>query len=149
LPDSQSRRKALVTEQSFHGVPSPFDKLIGLRLEEASGERVVAVLPVTAELLQSFGVVHGGAYTAAVESTASVGAYLAMEGRVMVVGISNHTQFLRPVREGGLRVEATPLARGQSTQLWQVAISDQHGRLVAHGEVRLMHLDGPAPPLPA
>ena len=135
-----------MTEQQFHGVPSPFDKLIGLRVEEASGERVVAVLPVTPELLQSFGVVHGGAYTAAVETTASVGAFLAMEGRVMVVGISNHTQFLRPVRDGELRVEATPLARGQSTQLWQVAISDERGRLVAHGEVRVMHLDTPAPP---
>jgi len=137
-----------VTEQQFHGVPSPFDKLIGLRLEEASAERVVAVLAVVPELLQSFGVVHGGAYTAAVETTASVGAYLAMEGRVMVVGISNHTEFLRPVREGELRVEATPLARGQTTQLWQVAISDERGRLVAHGEVRVMHLDGPAPPAP-
>jgi 1,4-dihydroxy-2-naphthoyl-CoA hydrolase len=138
-----------VTEQQFRGVPSPFDELIGLRLEEASAERVVAVLPVTDDLLQSFGVVHGGAYTAAVETTASVGAYLAVEGRVMVVGISNHTEFLRPVREGELRVEATPLARGQSTQLWQVAISDQRGRLVAHGEVRVMHLlEPPGPPSP-
>jgi uncharacterized protein (TIGR00369 family) len=72
-----------------------------------------------------------------------------MEGRVMVVGVSNHTQFLRPVRDGELRVEATPLARGRTTQLWQVAVSDGRGRLVAHGEVRLMHLDGEAPPAPA
>ena len=50
--------------------------------------------------------------------------------------------------DGRLRVEATPLARGRTTQLWQVAVSDERGRLVAHGEVRLMHLDGqePAPP---
>ena len=130
-----------MTQPSFHGVPSPFDKLLGLRYEEVSGERVVAVLPVTPELLQSFGVVHGGAYTAAVESTASVGAYLAMEGRVMVVGISNHTQFLRPVREGELRVEATPVNRGRSTQLWEVAITDVRGRPVAHGRVRLMNLN--------
>jgi 1,4-dihydroxy-2-naphthoyl-CoA hydrolase len=138
-----------VTEESSSGLQSPFDKLIGLRVEQASGERVVAVLPVTPELLQFFGVVHGGAYAAAVETTASVGAFLATEGRVPVVGISNHTQFLRPVRDGELRVEATPLARGRSTQLWQVAVSDERGRLVAHGEVRLMHLDGQAPPASA
>jgi 1,4-dihydroxy-2-naphthoyl-CoA hydrolase len=130
-----------VTEQPISGAPSPFDKLIGLRVEQASGERVVAVLPVTPELLQAFGVVHGGAFAAAVETAASVGAFLAVEGRVAVVGISNHTQFLRPVRGGELRVEATPLARGRSTQLWRVAVSDERGRLVAHGEVRLMHLD--------
>ena len=56
--------------------------------------------------------------------------------------LSLHVDFLRPVREGTLRAEATPLARGRTTQLWQVAISDDHDRLVAHGRVRLINLDG-------
>ncbi len=55
---------------------SPFDRLLGLCLEEASGDRVVAVLPVTADLYQNNGVVHGGVYATAVEATASVGADL-------------------------------------------------------------------------
>ena len=123
-------------------LPSGFDKLVGIRFEEASGDRVVAVVPVGPDLHQGYGIVHGGVYATAVESAASVGAALWLGARGRAVGIANHTDFLRPVREGELRVEATPLARGQSTQLWQVAISDQQGRLVAHGEVRLMHLDG-------
>jgi 1,4-dihydroxy-2-naphthoyl-CoA hydrolase len=135
-----------VTDQFPYGVPGPFDKLLGLRIEEASGERVVAVLPVTTELFQAYGQVHGGAYAAAVETTASVGAHLAMEGKVLVVGLSNHTEFLRAVRGGELRVVATPLATGRSTQLWQAEITDERGRLVAHGRVRLMHLDPPTPP---
>jgi 1,4-dihydroxy-2-naphthoyl-CoA hydrolase len=136
-----------VTDQ--YDVPGPFAKLIGLRVEEASGERVVAVLPVTPELFQPYGQVHGGAYMAAVETTASLGAHLAMGGKVLVVGISNHTDFLRAVRDGELRIEATPLAKGRSTQLWQAAITDDRGRLVAHGKVRIMHLDPPAPAPPA
>jgi 1,4-dihydroxy-2-naphthoyl-CoA hydrolase len=138
-----------VTDQSSYDVPGPFAKLIGLRVEEASGERVVAVLPVTPELFQPYGQVHGGAYAAAVETTASLGAHLAMDGRVLVVGISNHTDFLRAVRDGELRIEATPLAKGRSTQLWQAAITDDRGRLVAHGKVRIMHLDPPASAPPA
>jgi 1,4-dihydroxy-2-naphthoyl-CoA hydrolase len=135
-----------MTEPTFYGVPGPFDKLLGLRIEEASAERVVAVVPVTPELFQPYGQVHGGVYAAMVETTTSVGAHLTMEGKALVVGVSNHTDFLRAVRDGELRVEATPVATGRSTQLWQAAVTDQRGRLVAHGKVRLMHLNPPPPP---
>jgi uncharacterized protein (TIGR00369 family) len=57
-----------------------------------------------------------------------------------VVGLSNDTEVRRPVRTGELRIEATPLERGQPTQLWQVAITDEGGRMVAHGRVLLQNL---------
>src|SRR6266508_4401473 len=116
---------------------SPFDELLGLRLEEASGDRVVRV---TAELHENHGIVHAGVYSTAVEATASVGAdlWLGAEGRA--VGVSNNTAVRRAVRTGKLRVEATPLERGRDTQLWQVAITDERSRLVAHGRVLLMNL---------
>ena len=122
-------------------LPSGFDKLVGLRFEEVTADRVVAVIPVTPDLHQAYGIVHGGVYATAVASTASVGAavWLGAEGRA--VGIANHTDFLRPVREGQLRAEATPVNRGRSTQLWEVAITDERGRPVAHGRVRLMNLN--------
>jgi 1,4-dihydroxy-2-naphthoyl-CoA hydrolase len=122
-------------------LPGSFDKLLGLRYEEATGDRVVAVLPVTSDLYQSHGIIHGGVYATAVETTASVGAslWLGTDGRA--VGISNSTDFLRPVRQGELRIDATPINRGRSTQLWEVAIVDERGRPVAHGRVRLMNLN--------
>jgi uncharacterized protein (TIGR00369 family) len=55
----------------------------------------------------------------------------------VVVGTSNHTDFLRPVREGTLTATATPVQRGRSQQLWDVAITDEEDRLVATGRVRL------------
>jgi uncharacterized protein (TIGR00369 family) len=121
-------------------LPCRFDKVMGLRFEEASGDRVVAVVPVTPDLHQQYGIVHGGVYAAMVETTASVGAalWLGQEGKP--VGIANSTDFLRPTREGELRAEATPVNRGRSTQLWEVSVTDQRGRPVAHGRVRLMNL---------
>jgi 1,4-dihydroxy-2-naphthoyl-CoA hydrolase len=116
-------------------------ELLGVRIEEASGDRVVAVCPVTPDLHQPYGLVHGGVYAALAETAASYGAATWLGDRGPTFGISNHTDFLRPVREGTLRAEATPLARGRTTQLWQVAISDDRGRLVAHGRVRLINLD--------
>lgn len=117
-----------------------FNKLIGLRLEEATPDRVVATIPVTPDLHQPYGLVHGGVYSTVVEATASVGAALWLGDRGRAVGIGNQTEFLRPVRDGVLRVVATPIKRGRSTQLWQVEVTDDHGQLAAHGWVRLMNL---------
>jgi 1,4-dihydroxy-2-naphthoyl-CoA hydrolase len=117
-----------------------FDKVMGLRLEEATADRVVAVVPVTPDLHQHYGIVHGGVYAAMVETTASVGAAIWLGDGGRPVGIANSTDFLRPVREGELRAVATPHNRGRSTQLWEVAVTDERGRAVARGRVRLMNL---------
>ncbi len=120
--------------------PSPFDKLLGLRVEAASADRVRAVLPVTPDLHQPHGIVHGGVYSAVVETVASIGAELALQGAGRVVGLSNHTEFLHAVHRGELHAEAAPMSRGFSTQLWDVTVTDGRGRVVAHGRVRLLNL---------
>jgi 1,4-dihydroxy-2-naphthoyl-CoA hydrolase len=117
-----------------------FIKLVGIRIEEATGDRVVLTCPVTPDLHQPFGLVHGGVYATLAETAASVGGALWFGDRGKVVGVSNHTDFLRAVRRGELRAEATPLARGRTTQLWQVEIGDEQGRLVAHAKVRLQNV---------
>ena len=122
------------------GLERGFIKLVGLRIGEASGDRVVLTCPVTPDLHQPFGLVHGGVYATLAETAASVGASLWFGDQGKVVGVSNHTDFLRAVRRGELRAEATPLSRGRTTQLWQVEIGDEQGRLVAHSKVRLQNL---------
>ena len=113
---------------------------LGIRIEEASGDRVVLACPVTPDLFQPYGLVHGGVHATLAETAASVGGALWFGDRGKVVGVSNHTDFLRAVRDGRLRAEAAPLARGRTTQLWQVVITDEAGRLVAHAKVRLQNL---------
>ena len=115
-------------------------KLLGIRVEEASGDRVVLACPVTGDLHQPYGLVHGGVFATLAETAASIAAALWFGDRGKVVGVSNHTDFLRAVRGGRLRAEATPLARGRTTQLWQVEIGDERGRLVAHAKVRLQNV---------
>jgi 1,4-dihydroxy-2-naphthoyl-CoA hydrolase len=117
-----------------------FIKLVGLRIEEATGDRVVVTCPVTPDLYQPFGLVHGGVYATMAETAASVAGALWFGDRGKVVGVSNHTDFLRAVRRGELRAEATPLSRGRTTQLWQIEIGDEQGRLVAHAKVRLQNV---------
>lgn len=119
---------------------SPFDELLGVTLEEASADRAVTRLVVGGHLHQPGGVVHGGVYATMVEGTAGVGATVWLGDRGFAVGVSNHTDFLRPVRSGTLRAVAVPLQRGRRLQLWQVSVTDDADRLVAHGSVKLANL---------
>ena len=127
-------------DQGRDQVEMGFIKLLGLRIEEATGDRVVLRCPVTPDLHQPYGLVHGGVHATLAETAASVAGALWFGDRGKVVGVSNHTDFLRAVRGGELRAEATPLARGRTSQLWLGEISDERGRLVAHAKVWLQNV---------
>ncbi|WP_200210118.1 MULTISPECIES: PaaI family thioesterase [Micromonospora] len=117
-----------------------FVALLGLKLDEVSGDRVVIRWQVRPELHQPFGIQHGGVYCSVVETAASIGGSLWLGDKGQVVGVSNQTDFLRAVREGELTAVGTPVHRGRSQQLWQVEITDDEGRLVSRGQVRLQNL---------
>ena len=137
------------------------DRTLGLEITHASFERVEARLVIDDRHRQIHGLVHGGVYTSIVETVGSVGAWVAdgnsnqdasnpsgeRTGRD-VVGLDNHTSFVRAVREGTLHVLAEPIHRGRRTQLWEVRISDDQGRLAASGRLRSMYLESPLPPAP-
>jgi len=91
-----------------------------------------------------WGVVHGGVYTTAIESVASVGASLAVVERgQFAVGLNNSTDFLRPLGGGEVRVTAEAVHQGQTQQLWQVTVTRSDGKMVARGQVRLQNVDLP------
>ncbi len=112
-----------------------FNSVIGLRIVEATPDRVVAEIDVTPSLHQQYGIVHGGVYSSVVEATASLGAVTWLGGRGDVVGVSNHTHFLRAVRQGRLRVVAVPVDRRHGSQLWTVSVQLPSGDTVATGTV--------------
>lgn len=119
------------------------DTHLGIRIVEAGGDRVVMRWDVRPELTQPYGIVHGGTYCTAVESSASVGAAAWFGDRGRVVGVSNSTDFYRAVTEGELTATAVPVHQGRSQQVWRVTIKDEQDRLVAQGQVRLQNLADP------
>jgi 1,4-dihydroxy-2-naphthoyl-CoA hydrolase len=120
---------------------SVFVRAGGLLLDEVSGSRVTGQIQLGPDHHTPWGIVHGGVYSTAIESAASIGASAAVreEGQV-AVGITNTTHFLRSLGAGRVLVDAVALNQGRSQQLWRVDITDETGRLVAHGEVRLQNI---------
>jgi uncharacterized protein (TIGR00369 family) len=119
------------------------DTHLGIDLVSATADRVELSWTVSPKLTQPYGIVHGGTYCTAVESSASVGAAIWFGERNeggRVVGVSNTTDFYRAVTAGVLTAVATPVHRGRSQQVWRVDITDEDERLVAQGQVRLQNL---------
>ena len=117
-----------------------FIQVLGLELTTVTADEVVGRLPVAPHLHQPYGIVHGGVWASVVETLASIGGATWFGDRGQVVGVSNHTNFLRAVRDGVVDARATPVHRGRTQQLWTVSFTDEAGKLVAQGEVRLANV---------
>jgi len=118
-----------------------FERALGLVFTKITPDELVAEVPVVPALLQPYGIVHGGVHASIIETVASAGAAIhAMREGKTSVGLENTTSFVRAVRGGKLVAVATPVHRGHSSQVWEVRISDEHGKLAATGRVRTISL---------
>ncbi|MEJ2292668.1 MAG: hotdog fold thioesterase, partial [Deinococcales bacterium] len=111
--------------------PDTLMETLGIVINEATPERVVATMPVTTRHHQPYGILHGGASVALAETVASYGSMVSVDGSgQQAVGLEINANHVRPVREGTLTAVGTPIHKGRTTQLWGVEIRDDAGRLV-------------------
>jgi 1,4-dihydroxy-2-naphthoyl-CoA hydrolase len=91
-------------------------QILGLSFEEVGPERVVASFETgVPDHHQPWGLVHGGVFTAVIETVATTGAYQAVKDQGQLgVGVNNVTDFLRPHQQGRLEVVAEPLQQTKS-----------------------------------
>jgi len=118
---------------------------IGLNFVSVTVDEVVAEIAIGPEHLQPYGLVHGGVYSAMIETLCSTGAAInALERGQTTVGQENSTSFLRAVRGGTIRGRAVPIIKGRRSHVWEARIHDDQDRLVAIGRVRLLCLEAGA-----
>jgi 1,4-dihydroxy-2-naphthoyl-CoA hydrolase len=117
--------------------------LLDVQFDECAPTRVSGSIAADERHHQPWGLVHGGLYTTAIETFATMGAYEAVKDRgQQAVGVSNATDFLRAHQAGRLNVLALPIQQGRTQQLWQVEIRrPQDDKLVARGHVRLQNIE--------
>jgi 1,4-dihydroxy-2-naphthoyl-CoA hydrolase len=121
-----------------------FDALYGLQMLHLGESEVRAQVPVTDEVKQPMGLVHGGVYASMAESMTSWGTAHGVPAGTTVMGMSNQTNFLRPIMAGTIHAVARCRHRGRTTALWEVDITDDDGRLCA--VVRMTIAIRPLPP---
>ena len=119
-----------------HTVEAGFDGLYGLVVTEVGDGLMRGEVAVRDDLLQPFGLVHGGVFSAVAETLASTGTYLAVQesGR-RVMGLSNQTNFMRPITAGTVHGRARRIHAGRTTWIWDVECCDDQGRVCAVARV--------------
>ena len=109
----------------------PFAAELGLTLEAASADRVVARLDWAPRLCTAGGVLHGGVLMSLADSAGALVAFLGLPEGATTATASSSTQLMRPVTGGTVRAVAVPLHRGRATVTAQTSVLDDRERLVA------------------
>ncbi len=121
---------------------------LGIEFTAVEAGRLTARMPVDHRTRQPMGLLHGGASVLLAETLASVGGSLCVPEERTCVGLEVNANHLRPVREGWVWGHAEPLHTGRRTQVWQVRIVDEAGRLVCIARVTLAVVAAAPPPEP-
>lgn len=110
----------------------PYSKLLGIKLLEASKDRVVGELLVRDELCTSGGTMHGGCMMSFCDVLGATGAWLAIpEGAKGTTTIESNTAFLSGPPAGTVVTGvSTPVRIGRRLSVWQTEVTDPNGKKV-------------------
>jgi 1,4-dihydroxy-2-naphthoyl-CoA hydrolase len=105
--------------------------LLGMRIVEATPERVVAELTIRDELRTVGGALHGGTLMAFADTLGATATVLNLPPGAGTTTLESKTNFFAAGRSGIIRAEVVPLHRGKRTMVWQTRMHDEAGRLLA------------------
>lgn len=104
---------------------------LGIEMTEIGNDFMAAKMPVDHRTIQRIGIMHGGASLALAETVGSIAAsYCVDRDNHFIVGQEINANHIRSVREGFVYAKATPLHLGKSSQVWDIKITDDAGKLV-------------------
>jgi 1,4-dihydroxy-2-naphthoyl-CoA hydrolase len=107
----------------------PLTERMGIKILEASPERVVGTMPVAGNT-QPFGLLHGGASMVLAETLGSLGAHLSAGPGRTAVGIEINGSHHRGAREGVIKGVATAISLGKTLAIYEIVLSDESGKKI-------------------
>lgn len=120
---------AIAMEDTFEG-------FLKLEWEELSEQSAAVRFHIRDNLRQPLGLLHGGIYPAVAETVASVATMLGVwRDGMLVAGLSNCANFMRPAIDGTVHVKAVCKHRGDTEWLWSHTFTDDQNRLCATVDV--------------
>ncbi len=110
---------------------------LGMQVTELGDDWLRGTMPVDARTKQPFGLLHGGASVALAESLGSLAGNLCLDTSQMAVGLDINANHVRAVTDGIVTGTARALHIGRATQVWEIRIEDEQGRLVCISRLTL------------
>jgi 1,4-dihydroxy-2-naphthoyl-CoA hydrolase len=98
---------------------------------EIGDDFIRGTMPVDARTHQPYGLLHGGASVTLAETLGSLAAMMCSDPNTeRAVGIDINANHIRAVTSGRVTGTARPLHVGRMTQVWEIRIEDEKGKLV-------------------
>ena len=88
--------------------------------------------------LQGYGYVHGGVYSALIDSAGFFAVYTRVEGADSAATIEMKVNYLSSVKSGKLLAHARCITLGKSIGLAEVTIKNEEDKLLSHGTLTVM-----------
>lgn len=104
---------------------------LGIRFTEVGDDWLRGTMPVDHRTHQPFGLLHGGASVVLAETLGSSAALLTLDvEKEVAVGLDINANHIRGVTSGMVIGTAKAAHLGRSTQVWEIRIEDEAGKLV-------------------
>jgi 1,4-dihydroxy-2-naphthoyl-CoA hydrolase len=104
---------------------------LGIEITDIGPDYLEASMPVNGRTVQPDRILHGGASVALAETLGSVGGTMCVDReRFQIVGQEINANHLRPAMSGHVSGRAQPIHLGRRSQVWNIEIKDESGRLV-------------------
>jgi len=106
---------------------------LGIKFTEIGTDYLAAIMPITQNLLQPMGIMHGGATCVLAETIGSVAANLCVDAQQYIcVGLDLNINHIRQAKAGDIVTSiARPVHVGRTTHVWDIRIHNQEGKIIA------------------
>ena len=105
-------------------------ELLDIRFEAFDDDSLTASMVVDPRTHQPYGLLHGGASVVLAETLGSTASYLCIDStQFYCVGLEVNANHLRGLRSGRVTAVARPLHLGRTTQVWDIRLSGDDGKL--------------------
>lgn len=118
--------------------------VLGIDILEIGADYLKARMPVNEHTRQTFGILHGGATCALVETVGSFASGMCLDPELQYsVGSFINVNHIRPVSNGHVIAVCTPVHIGRQKHVWDVRVTAQEDtKLIAKGELTCAVLQG-------
>ena len=105
-------------------------ELLDIRFEAFDDDSLTASMVVDPRTHQPYGLLLGGASVVLAETLGSTASYLCIDStQFYCVGLEVNANHLRGLRSGRVTAVARPLHLGRTTQVWDIRLSGDDGKL--------------------
>ncbi len=137
MPDTHDREQQIKAMFNDPGSQTLTGRM-GIKILEASAERVVGTMPVAGNT-QPYGLLHGGASCVLAETLGSLGSALQAGPDRFTVGIEINATHHRAASSGLVTGVAILAHGGRTMATYDVVITDEAGRRVCTARLSCLH----------